>query len=111
MKKKTKTLDSFLARASTPKKTRTLDSFLAKVSTPKKNPTNVSFDLNQSNFGDENDLEVSDIVDEIVKRDLPSYVPKNLEKLGLKLECSFFMSEMSECDLFEKTFNTDWNTE
>ncbi|RZC40192.1 flap endonuclease GEN [Asbolus verrucosus] len=47
----------------------TLDDFMVKISTPKKD---CPFDLNQSKFGDENDLEVSDIVDDIVNREAPS---------------------------------------
>nr|XP_008196114.1 PREDICTED: flap endonuclease GEN isoform X2 [Tribolium castaneum] len=88
----------------------TLESFVCKVSTPRKGAPEVSFDLDQSNFGDEDDLEVSDIVDDIIKRDLPTYVPQKLA------ECSFFVSEMIENDLFEKTFggyfssDTDSNT-
>ncbi|XP_044261035.1 flap endonuclease GEN [Tribolium madens] len=93
----------------------TLDAFLCKASTPKKVAPDVSFDLNQSNFGDEDDLQVSEIVDDIIRRDLPTYVPQNLEKLGLKLnenvDCSFFVSEMIENDLFEKTFKDYFNSD
>jgi hypothetical protein len=93
------------------KKLHTLDDFVVKASTPKKVVQNCSFSLDQSNFGDENDLDVSDIVDKIIDKKVPPYVPENLGKLGLKLtdeecniDCSFFVDEMVENDLFEKTF-------
>ena len=91
------------------KKVHTLDSFLMTASTPKRTQ-NFSFNMDQSNFGDENDLEVSDIVDDIINRKLPSYIPENLDKLVTRLDnkendnCSFFMNEMTENDLFENTF-------
>lgn len=79
---------------------KTLDSFLLKSSTP------VKRNLDQSNFGDENDLEISDLVDDIVLREAPAYVPINLEKMGLKLineSCDFFTDGMKEDDLFEQS--------
>ncbi|GJQ76602.1 hypothetical protein Trydic_g15465 [Trypoxylus dichotomus] len=62
-------------------------------------------DLDKSKFGDENDLDLSDILDNILNYDQPEYVKKNMEKIKkAKLESSFFMKLSTDADLFEQTF-------
>lgn len=88
---------------------------ICKTSTPSKFKQNVSFNLDLSNFGDEEDLEVSDIIDGIISRK-PKYIEENIRKIDFNEfedslvtddvnSSSFFITKPVEEDLFEKTFN------
>lgn len=117
-KKKKTTLDDFVFRlASTP-----IDKSTIERKSPRKQlePLELEqkfldqksldmWELEMSNFGDENDMDVSDIVENLIKRDIPKDVKENLENLKVQLNknlnCSFFVNEYVENDLFEKTFN------
>ncbi|KAK9736855.1 XPG I-region [Popillia japonica] len=62
-------------------------------------------ELDQSNFGDENDLDVSDIVDNIINYNEPDYIKESMQKIQSNtLESSFFMKFSTDADLFEQTF-------
>ncbi|XP_018564614.1 flap endonuclease GEN [Anoplophora glabripennis] len=86
-----------------------------KTSTPTKLKQSISFDLDVSKFGDEDDLEVSDIIEDIISKK-PKYIEENIGKIKLDEfeddvirddvnSSSFFMTNPIENDLFEKTFN------
>lgn len=74
-----------------------------------------SFNLDASNFGDEDDVNLSNIVEDIVNRSPPKYIQENLDKLGYNQaviddkiqvdmnESTFFISRAVENDLFEKS--------
>lgn len=95
-------------------------------STPKgKNVAHVDLDdssftnilkLDQSKFGDEDDSDLSDIIDDIVKQKPDRKLLENLERCGFVLAdpevvtdnrnvSSFFMHDIQEYDAFEQTFN------
>lgn len=112
-KKRTKTIDSYFKRAVvnncvqktqdvvclTPVKTQQVA-----CSTPiKSSEMNLSiFDVN------ENDADLSDVVNEIVQ-EKPVFIFKHLREFGYAIQegnnASFFINEFSENDAFEKTFN------
>ncbi|KAF2896567.1 hypothetical protein ILUMI_09617 [Ignelater luminosus] len=76
-----------------------------------------SFNLDASNFGDEDDIDLSNIVEDIVNRSPPKYIQENLDKLGYNQaviddkiqvdmsESTFFISRAVENDLFEKSMH------
>lgn len=67
-----------------------------------------SFNMDLSNFGDENESDLSDIIDDIIKRDPLHFLRGGLEgcegERSKVVEASFF-GQTEEVDLFEKTFN------
>ncbi|KAJ8953872.1 hypothetical protein NQ314_007188 [Rhamnusium bicolor] len=76
---------------------------------------NNSFDLNMSNFGDEDDTDISHIVDSILSRKKPDYLEQNLRHINLDMfendlptndpnTSSFFINTPVENDLFERSF-------
>lgn len=83
-----------------------ISTYLQKCQSNTSGNTNDDFkDLDQSNFGDENDLDLSDIVDNIINYNQPGYIKENLKKIqNDKLESSFFMKLSTDTDLFEQTF-------
>ncbi|KAJ8916059.1 hypothetical protein NQ315_010927 [Exocentrus adspersus] len=110
---KVATLDNFLKRAVMNSHSIKDGASVCQTSTPLK--INIdSFDLDKSKFGDEDDLEISDIVDKIISRK-PAYIEENIEKIDLNSfedlpadnihSSSFFVTNPIESDLFEKTFN------
>ncbi|KAJ8956127.1 hypothetical protein NQ318_016582 [Aromia moschata] len=79
---------------------------------------NLSFDLNMSNFGDEDDSNLSDIVENIISRKMPQYVEDNIKKIPFDIaevdininyenSSSFFITNPIENDLFEQTLNME----
>nr|XP_022904631.1 flap endonuclease GEN isoform X1 [Onthophagus taurus] len=71
--------------------------------------TDLEFDLDLSSFGDENDSDLSDIIDDIVSRK-PDYLKPHLDLIKKKeLNDSFFFCDDNfdndQEDMFEKTFN------
>ncbi|KAL3272005.1 hypothetical protein HHI36_022473 [Cryptolaemus montrouzieri] len=120
-KKNMKTLDSFLKKA-------IVNNFHNKntefTSTPiKKRGETASVDLSDSmldisNFEDENESDLSDILDGIMGEDIPQCFKDKLEELGYKIEdnnrefhgenrdsASFFTNSLMENDLFQRTFD------
>lgn len=107
------------------KNLQTIDKFLLKntvtSSTPMKNTKNCSFNLDMSDFEDENNDNLSEIVDNIINRDIPCLIKDNLKKFKdeyvpeesvekhLANASSFFITNPVEDDLFEKTFNMKEN--
>ncbi|KAK5638042.1 hypothetical protein RI129_012337 [Pyrocoelia pectoralis] len=86
-----------------PKKTRkirklpkTIDSYFAKKK------RNDSFNLNLSKFGDESDLDLSDLIENVVSHNV-DYVNVLSESLD---ESNFFTNTFTEGDLFEKSMIT-----
>lgn len=110
-------------------KTKTLDEYFKKTKVAKHVPVekiSLSFDLNASNFGDEDDLDISDIIDDIVSRS--PKLPEKIENLGYHIvmtqaennsrqsdesdesvehfnQSCFFNKNYDQIDLFEKTFD------
>lgn len=76
-------------------------------------PDSLNVTLDVSNFEDENDSDLSDIVDNILSKKLPDGIRGELENLGYEIDdrpktekcASFFMNSLVENDLFEKTFD------
>lgn len=92
-KKQTKTIDNYF-------KTAVLNS--ACMSTPKKQPGVGSFDADLSRFGDEDCLDLSELIDEITSRKPPQIVRNKLKEIDLNTS-SFFISAPTDNDQFEQS--------
>ncbi|KAK4878479.1 hypothetical protein RN001_010985 [Aquatica leii] len=93
-KGKCKTIESYFKKA-------VMNNFKSeKVSNSEQND---SFNLDLSKFGDESDLDLSDVVDEIVSRKL-NYLEKVSDSTNINLNTStFFITEAVDEDLFEQS--------